>query len=247
VTRDQYSQGYRVDLNYASSEALSTGIALDVSRNHLINIASASTSSNYVLRSYRAEWRWTYRLFETLTATQRSSLSADYSDFDYQPEINRVVLDYSVVTTLNAIVTPRLTVNLTHNGKTSPSGNYTILEDGLPAFSTADESRNYGLSAGISYTPTPAFSLQFEPNYTASDRTSTLNGVEVPQRRSRSLNFSGGASLNIRVGGQGLLRGDIRRSYRADRSTTYTAGTPQITPLTETDYWNGSLQFSWRL
>ena len=93
-----------------------------VSKNKLINIPSASTGSNNNTRSYRAEWHWTCRLLEGLTATQRNTLSADYLEYPFSAENNRLTLDYAAVTTLNAIMNPRLSINVTHNSRRSPAG-----------------------------------------------------------------------------------------------------------------------------
>jgi hypothetical protein len=73
----------------------------------------------------------------------------------------------------------------------------------------------------------------------------TVNGIEVPQRNNGTLDFSGGANINVPVGRKGTLRGDIGRTYRAERTTTYASGVPKETPLSEVDYWNGSLQLTW--
>jgi len=86
-----------------------------------------------------------------------------------------------------------------------------------------------------------------EPNYQAANRDNFQNGASAPQRKGRTLNFSGGASVNLPLGARGHLTGDIRRTYRADRSITYTSGVPQPSPRSETDFWNGTLQLSWAL
>jgi hypothetical protein len=75
----------------------------------------------------------------------------------------------------------------------------------------------------------------------------TAESQSVPQRSSRNLTFSGRASVNLPVGQRGQLTGDIGRTFTADRSTTWAGGVPNINPVTETDYWNGTLQFSWQL
>ncbi len=247
VSRDQWRQSWRAEGSYTRSTKFNTAVALEVSKNRLINIPSASTGANNNTRSYRSEWRWTYRLLPGLTATQRNTLSADYLEYPFLPDNNRLTLDYGAVTTLNAVVTPRLSMNVTHNSRQTPGGNYTIYPDGLYYFSRADESKNYTLAAAIAYTPSPAISLTFAPSYFAADRTGTVNAVQVPQRASRSLSFSGGANINRPVSRKGVLRGDIRRSYRADRSTTYSSGVPQSSPRSELDFWNGSLQLSWQI
>lgn len=247
VSRDQYRQSYRLEVVYTRSQYLNSAVALDVSRNLFINIPSASTGANNQIRTYGAEWRWTYRLLPGLTATQRNQITADYTDYNFLPQSNRLNLDYGTLTTLNAVLSPRLTVDINHNGRYQPGGNYTQAIDGLYYFSRADDTRNYTLSARIAYSPSPVISLTVEPNYMASDRNGTLNGEVVPQRRSRSLNASGGVSLNLPLGPRGRLTGDIHRNYRADRSTTYSSGVTQVSPRAETDFWTGSLQLSWQL
>jgi len=245
VTRDQYRQSYRMEFGYTPVDRFNTGVTLDVSRNQLINIPSANVLGNNEIRTYRAEWRWTYRLFSGLTATQRNSIASSYN-YQFIAENNRVTLDYNAVTTLNAVLTPTLTINITHNAQQTPSGNF-IDDAGTLYFLPADESQTYLLDASIAYSPTSAFSIAMQPRYRASDRNVTVSGESAPQRQSRNLTFTGRASLNLNVGQRGHLTGDIGRTFTADRSTTYISSVPTTTPITETDYWNGSLQFSWQL
>jgi hypothetical protein len=61
------------------------------------------------------------------------------------------------------------------------------------------------------------------------------------------MNISAGAIVNWPITRKGLLSGNLRRSYRADRTTTYTSGVPQFSPRSEVDFWNGSLQLSWHI
>ncbi|HYM81174.1 MAG TPA: hypothetical protein VEY91_07150 [Candidatus Limnocylindria bacterium] len=246
VTRDQYRQNYRLETAYTPSDRFNTTVSLDVSRNQLLNLPSASVAANNETRTYRAEWRWSYRLLRGLTATQHNSVSANYT-YLFQPENNRLSLDYLSRTNLNAILSRTLTVDITHNSQEQPSGNYRAGDGGFDYFFRADESQSYTLDANIAYTPAQAFSINIAPRYRASNRDVTVDGETTPQRRSRNLTFTGRANLNLRVGGKGRLSGDIGRTFTADRSTTYQSGAINVTPVTETDFWNGSLQFSWEL
>jgi hypothetical protein len=182
-----------------------------------------------------------------LTATQNNSISADYMHFRFLPASDRLSLDYSTATTLDAVLSQRFTMNIRHNAKHQPSGTYTQFVDGLYYLSRSEVNDNYTLSARLAYTPSPAFSLFVQPDYLAGERDASQAGALSPTRISRQLNFSGGASLNLPLGPKGRLTGDILRTYRADRSINYTSGAPLAQPRTESDFWNGSLQVSWEL
>jgi hypothetical protein len=145
------------------------------------------------------------------------------------------------------VITPRFSINLNHNASSQPSGNWVVLEDGLHYLRQADENQNYGLDATLVYTPIPGLSLNLLPQYFSSNRTGTVNGVSVPQRTGKTLNFSGGMSLNIDLGSRAHLTGDIRRTYRGSENTIYTNGVARPSPTSETDYWNGSMQLTWSL
>lgn len=244
--RDSYRQSYRAECLYNRNERFSTTVALEVARILSVNLPAASTAANSELRSYRAEWRWSHRLFEGLTATQRNQLSADYT-FTRLSTNDRLSLDYSTFTTLNAVLTPRLQLDINHSARFQPSGNFVTLEDGLDYLQRADETNTYTLDARMSYSPLRGISLNLRPQYVATNRDGTVDEVSVPQRRSRLLTFQGGANLDIPVGSKGQVTGDINRNFRADRSTSYTAGTPRVSPLNEDDYWQGSLQLRWTL
>jgi hypothetical protein len=247
TSRDQWHQSWRVSGIYTASTQFNTGVTLDVSKNRLINISSASAGVNSNVRTYRAEWNWSYRLLPGLTATQANAISADYTEYPFLPQNNRLSLNFGSATQLNAVITPRLSVTVAHSSQQSPGGNYILYPDGLHYFGRADETKNYTLNTRIDYSPSRGISLTANPIYYASDRTGTVDGQTVPQRRSRSLTFSGGANINWQVGRRGVVSGNIQRSYRADRSVSYSSGVVQPSPRSEIDYWNGSLQFSWTL
>jgi len=78
VDRDQYRQSYRIEGQYSGSARFNSGLVLDVTRNVLVNLRAGSTASNNEATSYRAEWRWSYRMLPGLTATQNNSIGADY-------------------------------------------------------------------------------------------------------------------------------------------------------------------------
>jgi len=246
VSRDQATQSYMAEGTYVVSNDFNTGLSLEVGRNQLVNLPSVSTAANNTLRTYRAEWRWTYRLLTGLTATQRNTMGANYTSYNFLTGADRLSLDYGTATTLNAVLTPRLSFDLNHSGQVQPSGNWTRQADGLYYFQPADESRVFSLSSRIQYTPASVLSFSLIPTFRSSERDGTLNGVSSPQRRSRNLNFQGGANLNLPVGQRGLLSGSVGRTYFADRSITFAAGAPTPSPRSELDYWTGALQFSWR-
>jgi hypothetical protein len=223
-----------------------------VSRSLFVNIPAASTAANNETRSYRADWRWTFRLLQGLTATQRNQLTADYIYYSFLPaSSNRLSLDSFTSTTLNAVITPRLQLDITHDHRYQPTGGYAPLDapldDGNSYFSQADDTRNSSLRAGLNYSPSQSLSLSIRPEFSSFDRNGITDGVPVPQRSTRTLNFSGGASLNLPVGRRGQLTGSLARTYRADRTVTYVSGAPDNRPRSEIDYWNGSINFSWTL
>ena len=248
VDRDQYRQNYRIETQYNSSTRFNSGLVLDVTRNVLVNLQAGSTSSNTEATSYRAEWRWSYRMLPGLTASQNNSISADYMHFNFLPTSDRLSLDYTTATSLNAVLSPRLTMDIRHNARHQPSGTYTQFVDGLYYLSRSEVNDNYTLSARLAYAPGPALSFFMQPDYLAGERDASQAGSLVPARISRQLNFSAGASLNLPLGPKGRLSGDILRTYRADRAINYTGGVaPLSPPRTESDFWNGSLQLSWEL
>jgi hypothetical protein len=244
--RDNYRQSYRIDGNYVGTRA-TTALMLEVTRNLGINLPGSATAANNEVRSYRAEWRWTYRLFPGLTASQRNSLTSDYTYYPYNPRRDRLNLEYGALTTLNAVLSPRFTFDVTHNSRYSPSGDYvTDPADGLRYFLPADETQIYSLLATMSYTPSPLISINFRPDFVVNDRSGTdADGNLEPTRSARTLNFSGGANVNLPIGARGRLTGTLNRTFQANRTVDYAQGIPQPGPVGESDFWQGSLQLSW--
>jgi hypothetical protein len=174
-------------------------------------------------------------------------VQANYQFYPFAPERNGLSLDYYTITQLNAVLTPRLQAEISHNARQQPSGDWRVLEDGSGVLLRADENLNYTLRSRVTYSPSPALSISLTPEYVASDRNGTVNGVESPTRRSRRLNLNGSANLNLTIGRRGQLSGFVGRTFYTERATSYRSGLPVATPVSEQDYWNGQLQFSWEL
>ena len=122
-----------------------------------------------------------------------------------------------------------------------------MLPDGTGVLLPSDENLNYTLRATVSWAVAHGLSLSLVPEYLASDRTGTSNGVAAPTRTSRHLGMSGRANLDFPLGHRGHLLGDISRTFTDDRSTTYLNGLPQPSPLAQRDFWTGSLGLTWDL
>lgn len=244
--RDTYRQAYRVETRYAPSQKLTTSTALDVSLSRTINLREL-TGSNSDTRAYRAEWIWSYLMLQGLTISQNNQISADYRFFPFSPAANTLGLKYRTLTTLNAVLTPRLSVTVTHTAQEEPRGSYTFDAEGQEALRLSDEAENLGLTAAIRYAPSPAVSFSLQPDYRSDSRSGTTNGVSAKQREDRRLSMSGSMDLNLRLGRKGTLAGNISRSLDESRSTSFSKGVPTPSPLSSTDYWAGSLTLTWQL
>jgi hypothetical protein len=245
--RDNYVQSYRVEANYVPAEKFNTTAALEVRLNRFINLPSTSTANNTDTRSYRAEWRWSYRLMRGLTAAQTNTIESDYEFYPFAPERNDLSLDYNAVTSLSAVITPRLSIDVQHNARQQPHGDWMVYPDGSGALLPSDENLNYTLNANVVWSVSPGVSLNVSPSYLASDRTGTTNGVATPTRRTRHMQINGGANLDLPLGKNGHLIGNVGRMFIDDRSTTYANGVPQPSPLAQQDFWSGSLALTWGL
>ncbi len=242
--RDAYHQDYRLEGQYNASEKWNTALTLAVGRDVVVNLKAANANQNSEARSYRAEWRWSYRLMRGLTAIQNNSVTAAYSHYPFQSKNDQLGLDYNTLTTLNAVLSPRFSMDVRHNARNHSGGSYTLLSDGLGYLSRSETNDNYTLAARLSYAPSGAFSLYMEPNYVAGQQGGTQSGTLAPILQNRELTYSAGASLNLKVGGKGRVTGDISRGYRGVRSVSYTGREGGVS---ENDYWTGSLQFAWDL
>ena len=244
---DDYRQTIKLETTYSTSSNFSSTIGLEMGRILTIYLRSDRSATNREDRLYRTEWLWTYRLLHGLTANQRDQINATYSRSLFSPTGNRLSLAYSTITTLNARITPRLTMDLTHNANYGPSGTYTRAGDAIDYFIISDATRDYTLSGRIAYAPVPSFTLNLQPSYQANYRDDRSNGGHVPTLRRKQLGLSGGANLNLKVRSAGRLSGNISRNLDSRRDTPYRFGVAQLQPSSESDYWSGALSFSWSL
>ncbi len=242
--REDYEQGYRVSGTYTPTAKFNTTLSLDVSRRDQYVLPAAGSASSNEVRSYRGEWSWSYRMMPGLTVTQLDQLGADYTDMLFATN-DALILSYLTQTTLNAVLTPRTNIQVTHRSRVSPNGDFISQPDGTIVFSPASERREYMLSANMSYSPAPILTFSILPFYTATNSEVTSGAVAVPSQKQRALTLGGGASLNLPVTSKGRLTGDIRRSFSAQRSMSYASGVLQPSARSERDYWDGSLLLTW--
>jgi hypothetical protein len=242
--RDDYEQGYRIEASYSPLQRFSTSLALDVTRRSQLVLPAAGSSRSNEVRSYRANWTWSYRMLPGLTVIQLNQLGADYTHQLFAAG-QTVVLSYLTQTNLNAVLSPRLTVQITHRSTDQPNGDFAVQPDGTILFSPSTTRREYALSGSISYSPSAFLTLSVLPYYSATNSETTSGDQAVPSQQQRSLTMSGGANMNLPVTRKGRLIGDIRRSFQAQRSTSFTAGIPTTTPRAQNDYWDGTLRLSW--
>src|SRR5262249_25779486 len=113
--RDDYRQSYRLEGTYVLRNGFTNTLGLDVQRILSLNLEPEPGASNRQDRVYRVDWRWTYRLLPGLTATQRNLIGATYTENPYAPTKNRLSMTYLTITTLNALIGPRLQVDITHS------------------------------------------------------------------------------------------------------------------------------------
>jgi hypothetical protein len=245
---EYFRKSYRAEGSYTQSANLSTGLSFEINDVQNINLLGTSSESNTDVRTYRSEWRWSFRLLRGLTASQRNVLNASYQRFPFRGSQNALGLTYETSTTLNAVLTPRFLIDITHRVQTQPSGQYLLAVDGHEYLVTTSENRNYTLLAHVAYSPLRTLTLSLDPYYNDITIKKSNNGPLLMSSGDRSLSYEGGASLNFPVGQSGKLTGSIVRSYRAFEHINYTNGLPQP-PSRSSDppTWVGTLQFSWDL
>lgn len=244
---DDYFQSYRLEGTYSSGAGASNTLALEVQRSLTLNLTADQSASNTETRIYLADWQWTYRLLPGLTATQHNQINATYTKTIYRPDRNQLGLTYLTITTLNATVTPHLTMDITHNASYRPSGDYQRAPNGLDYFNLSNRNQDYMLSGRIAYTPIQAISINLQPTFQSTNADVTTAGQSLPSSRRRGLNVSGGANVNLPVAGKGKLSGGVSRTQESSRQIQYISGIAQPAFGARTSYWSGSLQFSWQL
>lgn len=247
VANDVASQSYLAKLGYNRWTRGNTTLSLGVRRDQRVNLPAASTASNSETRSYSAGWDWTYQLLQGLSATQTNRMNADYLAYPFAPSSNRLALNYSTQTTLNAVFNPRFTLILDHSARYQPKGNFRPLYDSDPTeyFTLSDEDLSYSLTATITYKPASAVAFSIKPTYNASDRNTTVNDELAPQRQSRGLSMGATADLNFAVGKSGRMTGHINRNANWDNTTLYSSNGSVLPSSSHLSKWDSNLTLIW--
>jgi hypothetical protein len=183
------------------------------------------------------------------TATQNNQLRADYLFYPFATSTNRLSLTYDTQTTLIAQLGPRFTVQIDHGATIQPSGSYVPVEGLGPTeyFGLSDQTVTYKLNVTASYRPINAISLSFNPQYLATTRNTTVNGVLGPQRATRQLQFMPSAQVNLPVGAKGKLSGTLGRTSLAYGTQSFNSFSGNQNTVSRQDYWTGNIAFTWTL
>ena len=210
----------------------------------LVNLPSASVLSNNVARSYRAEWSWTFRLLPDLTATQSNSVVASYNDYPFNGQNNRLTLDYTTTTTLDAVLTPRLTVDLNHFAESQQAAITCCRRTGRAVSRPRTTRRTTRSVHGSPGAPVTGVSLAIEPRYRLNRRLGTVNGCGADE-------FGQQPATHRERGSQHPARETRKaewqhgRFYQDDLSRSF--GTTLSNVKSQADNWTSNLQLTWHL
>src|SRR5262249_51616476 len=95
------------------------------------------------------------------------------------------------------------------------------------------------------YSPTAWLTLNLNPVYQRDQRLVAEGDALQLLSSGKNLKLSGGATIRRAIGTRGLLSGDLSRLFVADQRVPYSGGVPSVVGTTETDYWQGRLDFTW--
>src|SRR4029079_6704824 len=110
----------------------------------------------------------------------------------------------------------------THTARFHPRGNYRAQIPGDPNeyLNLADETKDYALDVKTDYRPFPFLAVSVDPNYSANSRNTSQTGELAPQRRSKTLAFNWGATLNLPMS-RGTLTGTLTRTENTNRELNF--------------------------
>jgi len=150
--RDSYRQSYRFETLYNQSDRLNSGVALDVALTRAINLPRSRPRTNPTRARIAQSGAGTTACCAGSPRPEQHG-AGRLRVLPFAAERNDLSLDFNSVTTLTAVLTPRLTLDVTHNARQQPRGDWRVLTDGSGALLPSDESLNYTLHSRVTWAP----------------------------------------------------------------------------------------------
>lgn len=197
-------------LGYRPSSTLETRLTMQWQQRQTINIPSKNARNSNTQNTYRIGAEFNMQMSETMRLSQRYTMTADYSFYDFNENNNGLIRTTEVRTNFVSTVGAKARLDAEHSFRFKDSGQYTRDGAGAPRlYGKATEETYQYLTVTTRYDFTSGFDLH------ASQRMEVRRTKQLLTKKlteTKKLLFTGGVNLNHR------FSQDFGLNVRADQT-----------------------------
>lgn len=184
------------NLGYRPTKNLDTRLEAQYTQRKTVNIPAATAAQSNTENTYVVGAQVNLPLTSDIQLSQKYTMTADYSFYNFNEENNGLVRTTEVRTGLNSTVGTKVKLQIDHDYRFKDAGSYIRSAPGEPrAYTKASKERYQYLVVTTSYDFSQEFDLHASERLEV--RRTTPIGVKVqPTTISRKSQFQGGAQLN---------------------------------------------------
>jgi hypothetical protein len=168
--RDLYDQEASLTVNYKMRDDITTGLSIKVREDQLIYIRRTRTGDNKTTQKYSIEPTIRKTFTPRFSASQRYSLSADYTFYTYDEDSNFLIRNMSISTGLNWKPFDPLDLSIEHTYKAQDEGSYVKDEQGVEGYGRSSERADQTLGLTLRYKIADLVSIEVRQSLSVQDK-----------------------------------------------------------------------------
>ncbi len=158
-------------VDYSPTKKIVTFLRFSFQHNQTVFIDASKSGTNQTQQVYSILPSFEYRFNPRVSFREEASAIANATYFDFNEDNNRLSRTTELRSTIDAMVMPRLTVNLRHSLRFLQDGSYRRADDGVRRFGKARDDRSRDITFRADYRVIQGVSVNFRQNKRVSDIT----------------------------------------------------------------------------
>ena len=224
-----------LNFNYIPTNKFNTGMTFGLEQSDIVNIKNTSSISNQRLRTYSVAWNWGVNPNSFWSVSQVNTATAAQQFFTFSPSRDVVSYVYTLATTIQTTISPKLRFDLNHLVRLQSRGSFKLDEEGVRRFGKASEFNALDLVLREQYLANEFLTFEISQRLSVSPQFefTGLEGHKTTENRRNEFTLL--SRFNYPLSTKASLNADVRRILATDRNRTF--GTTPVDRSTNGDYW----------
>jgi hypothetical protein len=212
--RDLFDRNATVTVNYRARKDITTGLVVKVREDQLIYIRRSRTGDNKTTQKFAIEPFIRKTFSPRFSASQRYSLSADYTFYRYDTDANFLIRNMSITTGLNWKPFNPLDLGVEHTWRVQDEGSYSRDEQGVEGYGRSSERIDQKLGITLGYKIGDLIRIEVRQNLGVQNKWKIEEDGKTPVWDKFDTSIVGKASTEYTLPDGTALKISIARTHR---------------------------------